>query len=394
MRFPGLLNLGLAIATPMAVSHAATFQTLYSFSGGVDGLAPYGKLVQDSAGILYGVTVSGGTAQRGNIFRFDPATSMLTNLYSFSGGVDGSNPQSGLALDAQGNLYGVTPHGGSTYTSPCSSGCGTIFKFNLSAGKLITLYSFTGKADGAQPIAALLLDGGALYGTASEAGSNPVCGVYGCGTVFRFKLSNKTFTTLHNFDGKDGTAPEARLVRGSSGLLYGSIGSGGAHGSGSVYQINHAGGALVSVHDFDYHVDGAYSDGDLTVRNGFVYGTEPAGGPTASNDGTVYKLALSGGALTTLYSFQGGNDGQSPAYGVVLGPKGLLYGATTQGGADGAGTLFDVNPANSAYLQIHSFAISDGTSPSGPLLAGSTGALYGVTSGGGSGHGTIFKIVP
>jgi uncharacterized repeat protein (TIGR03803 family) len=98
--------------------------------------------------------------------------------------------------------------------------------------------------------------------------------------------------------------------------------------------------------------------------------------------------------LTTLYSFQGPSDGLFPTGGVVFGAKGSLYGVTPQGGASGAGTLFSFKPGNGKFTTEHVFAISDGALPSGPLVADKAGTLYGVTSGGGSGHGTVFKLTP
>ena len=71
----------------------------------------------------------------------------------------------------------------------------------------------------------------------------------------------------------------------------------------------------------------------------------------------------------------------------------MLYGVTIQGGASGAGTLFTVS-ASGTYRQLHDFAIADGVTPSGALVLSSSGTLYGVTSGGGSGHGTVFAITP
>jgi uncharacterized repeat protein (TIGR03803 family) len=79
---------------------------------------------------------------------------------------------------------------------------------------------------------------------------------------------------------------------------------------------------------------------------------------------------------------------------VALDGNGLLHGATSQGGADGAGTLYQINLNRGAYKQVHSFMISDGEGPSGPLLAEPSGALYGLTSSGGRGQGTIFKFTP
>ena len=383
-----VFGLVLSVGVAASAADASSFQTLYSFTGGADGSSAYGRLVMDSAGILYGVTVSGGDFSRGTVFSLDPASSTLTTLYSFTDGADGGNPQTGLALDAKGNLYGVTGAGGSTVN--CNLGCGTMFKLNVSSKKFTVLHTFTGLADGSQPFGALLLVGNTLYGTTTYGGTGGDCGSNGCGTLFKFVLPSKIFTTAHEMVFADGANPMAVLSRGKSGLLYGSAPGGGTTGRGTVFSFDTASNTVAVLHNFDYHVDGAYSAADLTIKDGFIYGTTRVGGPTDDSDGTIYKLELSTNILTTLYSFTGQGDGLFPTYGVVFGPSERLYGGTDQGGGSGAGVLFRFSPKNLAFKTIHDFSGADGSFPSGSLLYAS-GSLYGVTSGG---HGTVFKIIP
>ncbi len=247
---------------------------------------------------------------------------------------------------------------------------------------------------GAQPIGPVLLDAGQLYGTTTYGGTGAGCPTQGCGTVFRLAPTTKTLTTLRELVPNDGIAPVATLVRAPSGLLYGTASEAGPHGSGTVFRLDLSSETFAVVHGFDYHVDGSGSDADLLIKKGFTYGTMRAGGPTAAGDGTIYKLDPGTGTVTTLYSFPGQGGGIFPDFGVVAGAKGLLYGATVQGGGSGAGTLFQFNPKTLAFAMSHDFDISDGVAPSGPLLADKSGALYGVTSGGGHGSGTVFKLVP
>lgn len=390
MRALALWGFGLVLGAAQA-AQAGSFQTLYSFSGGADGKAPFGRLVM-SNGLLYGVTLVGGTSQAGNLYSFDPATGVVTSLYSFTGGADGGFPQVGMELDNHGNLYGVTAQGG--LTAHCNQGCGTIFKFSIATGKFRTLYNFTGLADGAEPLAPLTLYKNTLYGSTIGAGTGGDCGISGCGTIFKFDPAAKTLTTLRALMRADGILDEGRLAPGPSGLLYGTSSEAGPNGSGAVFGINPSTGAYSIIHGFDYHVDGAYSDADLLIQGGQIYGTEHAGGPTNANDGTVFKLDPGTGALTTLYSFQGTTDGLFPAFGVILGKHGNVLGQTAQGGQSGAGTLFELNAKTLVLKTIEDFDISDGEAPSGRLLADGRGGYYGVTSGGGRGAGTIFRVVP
>ncbi len=195
---------------------------LYRFKGKADGRAPFGALIRDSAGNLYGTTMKGGTSRAGVVFKLDP-TGKETVLYSFRGGADGRTPQAGLMRDAAGNLYGVTLHGG-------TSGAGVVFKLDT-AGKQSVLYTFSGGADGANPVASLIQDAdGNLYGTAANGGAS------GVGVVFKLDTAGKQ-TVLHSFNKKDGAFPGAALVRDVDGNFYGTTAGGGAFGKGVVFKL-------------------------------------------------------------------------------------------------------------------------------------------------------------
>ena len=386
---PALLC-GAFMTIQIGAANAASFQSLYSFAGGTDGSLPYGKLAVDKSGNLYGTAVSSGAGGGGTVFRFSQSTGVLTTLYAFSlGGLTGSNPQAGVTLAGTNTLYGVTEAGGPS--TNCSYGCGTVFKLNIATQKLTTLYSFTGLADGGEPLGGLVIDkAGVLYGTTVRGG-------VGSGTIFRLDPATKAFTTLHQFgvaSAEDGVGPDAAMVLGSSGLLYGTASAGGPHGSGTVFSIDPSSGAFTLLHGFDYHVDGSGLDCTLIFKGTSLIGTTYAGGPTTYNDGTVFSLDPSSGSVTTLYSFTGGTDGLFPDPGVINGPNGRVYGTADQGGSHGAGTAFAVNPKTGKFTLEHDFVISDGSQPSGALAEDKSGALYGVTSGGGRGDGTIFVIRP
>jgi uncharacterized repeat protein (TIGR03803 family) len=84
---------------------------IYSFTGGLDGALPYGRLARDRIGNLYGTTLNGGTYDYGTVFQLTP-NGTETVLHSFAGGVDGQYPYAGLVRDRQGHLYGTTISGG------------------------------------------------------------------------------------------------------------------------------------------------------------------------------------------------------------------------------------------------------------------------------------------
>jgi uncharacterized repeat protein (TIGR03803 family) len=166
--------------TVFELDTTGAFTVLYSFAGYPDGGEPFGGLILDKAGNLYGTTYS---APWGTIFEID-TTGTLTTLYSFTGGGDGGSPMGGVVRDKTGNLYGTTYQRGNGVCRR-GEGCGTVFKLDTT-GTLTTLYSFTGGADGGNPYAGLILDGtGNLYGTARWGGELSHCWGYGCGTVFK-----------------------------------------------------------------------------------------------------------------------------------------------------------------------------------------------------------------
>jgi uncharacterized repeat protein (TIGR03803 family) len=123
---------------------------LYSFSGGADGAFPRTDSVRDAAGNLYGTTSGGGSASgsfgNGVVFKLAPA-GQETVLVTFTGGTDGALPYGGLVRDSAGNLYGTTSAGGAFQW-------GNIFKLDKT-GKETVLYSFTGGTDGSCPMSRL-----------------------------------------------------------------------------------------------------------------------------------------------------------------------------------------------------------------------------------------------
>lgn len=177
---------------------------LYSFTGGADGGYPHSGVIRDAAGNIYGTTYNGGTAGEGVVFKLD-AAGQESVLYTFSGGVDGSNPW-GLIHDAAGNLYGTTYRGGAT-------GCGVIFKIDA-ASHYMVLYDFN-YSNGCTPMAGVVGDpAGNLYGTAYSVSQ-------GGGIVYKLdRLGN--YSVLHRFVGSgDGDGPFSGLTRDQAGNLYG-----------------------------------------------------------------------------------------------------------------------------------------------------------------------------
>jgi uncharacterized repeat protein (TIGR03803 family) len=256
---------------------------LYSFAGTPDAEDPYAALVRDKDDTFYGTSIYGGAAGGyGTVFSLD-STGEETVLHSFASNPDGADPYGGLIRDADGTLYGTSVYGGT------AGGYGTVFKLNK-AGKFTLLHSFSGTPDGVNPHSALIRDNkGDLFGT-TEYGGN----AGGYGTVFEITAAGK-LKLLHSFAGMpDGSNPYASLVRDTAGNLYGTTFYGGVNGYGSVFELSKS-GKLSVLHSFNYSPDGGHPVGGLIIdQAGNLYGTTSAGGDTScgfSGCGTVFEVA-------------------------------------------------------------------------------------------------------
>ncbi len=314
----------------------------------------------------------------------------VTTLHSFDRD-DGLQPIGALVDGGDGYLYGTTQYGGSGVTNPA----GTVFRITP-AGSLTTLYTFEFQVDGDEPFAGVLrLDDGTLFGTTRGSGSFN-------GSVFAL-ASTGDFTNLHTFtgyfSGADGGHPEAPLVDGGDGNLYGTTTDGGASNIGSLYRID-AENQYSLVHSFSGSLgpeDGATPRGALVLGDdGALYGTTSALGPTqpSLSVGTVFRFTPGSNDVTTIHAFTG-TDGSGPNSTLVKALDGYLYGTTSNGGAHSLGTVFRISE-NGDFENLHSFdsAAGDGGNPVG-LAAGTDGNLYGTTNAGGAHYfGTIFRIRP
>ena len=203
-----ILAVLVVVAAPAA--QAQTFKSLYSFGNSPDGATPYGGVVGDELGNLYGTTSAGGASGFGAVYKLSK-TGRETVLYSFTGATDGSVPYAGLVMDKAGNLYGTTRFGG-------SSDGGTVFEVNPESRLETVLHSFAGQPDGAEPFSGVILDkSGNLYGATFAGGS------VNDGTVYKVNIQTQQETVLYSFTGDpDGGDPVyGNLLMDKSGNLYG-----------------------------------------------------------------------------------------------------------------------------------------------------------------------------
>lgn len=304
----GCQGLGCGIVyklTPTRTGYAES--VLYVFAGGADGEDPTGNVIIDAAGALYGTTVGGGYKEArcapvtcGTVFKLTPAPGggyTERVIHRFKGGKDGGLPYGGLIEDAAGALFGTTSTGG----GGCSSfTCGTVFKLapvgalGRSGYRKTTIHAFRGGAnDGAQPLAGLVADaGGSLYGTTRYGGGTPCAENAGCGTVFKLIAAGAGFTesVIYDFrpstEPSDGIFPQSPVVVGRGGTVYGTTLSGGSGprgGDGIVFSLT----PLRS---------GGYGETILLQFKGLTDGQSPMAGLAVDAHGKLFGTTDSGGS--------------------------------------------------------------------------------------------------
>lgn len=280
-------------------------RVLYRFGGGTDGFLPSGGMIVDASGALYGMTTWGGVSGYGTAFKLTPSGSGYAEsvIYSFTlDNGDGGMPQAALVADAHGVLYGTTSGGGNGWGSEClaEGGCGTAFTLTPSGSGYTeaVIHSFhdaNDLSDGIFPSAGLAWGpGGTLVGTTAVGGSGAAAGtVY---TLTPVGSGSYAESVAYSFQGgTDGSDPNASVIVGARGVVFGSTAYGGGASGGSGYGVVFA----------------------LTPR------------------GSTYGERL-------VYRFAGGQLGAEPN--AVLRAHGTLYGTTANGGPSGAGMVFKLGP--------------------------------------------------
>jgi len=388
------------IALSLVTASATTTDVIFSFEE-KEGEYADTDLETDSAGNIYGTTVLGGEFGSGTIFQLTPTPNgwQHTVLYSFTGGADGGEPYKGVTIDWRGNLYGTAVTGGS---GSCEGGCGVVYKLTKSGGtwNQTVIHAFTGGDDGSGPGARVTVDrGGNVYGM------TPTGGTYGVGTIYKIRphAGSWDFQVIHTFTGgADGASGSAGRMLLELNRLYGAATVGGLYGSGVVFKLT-----PTAFGEWDFRVlysfhgqpDGSFPYGALLRVSGKIYGTTYYGGE--NNIGAVYELSprrVGEWDGRVIYSFQTGSDGNSPISNLVRDPVGNLYGTTSEGGL-GSGTIFKLTPIGGGQWTesvVHAFeGPPDGGFSYNGMVVDRFGNFYGATVHGGTeDDGSVYKFTP
>ncbi|HTT97060.1 MAG TPA: choice-of-anchor tandem repeat GloVer-containing protein [Rhizomicrobium sp.] len=425
------------VAAAVAASAAPQFSVIHTFTGGTDGAYPTIGLLRGADGSLYGTTEGGDVKSTfGTVFKLSPpvhdgASWTKTNLYAFQGRKDGAYPWTRLIFD--GNTAALL---GTTAGDDGHGDIGTIFrlappKHDGNPWTEQILHRFKGGTDSGFPYDGLVQDPatGAIYGTAyGNSGSGDF------GTVFGYTpdIQHKNWSeTLHyNFTAMEGNGafPEAGLVLGSGGLLYGTTLGGGAQddscftngvggfipGCGTVFSVNVATGEanFLLLPSFTTKQPVYFSYGELLLDdNSNIFGLSQGGAfpldkcklKNHTTCGTVFTMLPESDTKAKVISkLIGANSGQSEGGLIWNQAKTVLYGTTTIGGpgcdADkkyGCGVVFKLTQDGKDwdYSVIYAFTGGADGYRARDLVIDGNGTLYGEAElGGANGVGTVFKI--
>jgi uncharacterized repeat protein (TIGR03803 family) len=359
----------------------STITTLASFDGS-HGTSSSG-LVVDSQGNLYGATQSSTSAP--TAFEVAAGSGQITPLATLSPWI--SSPlatriNGGLTIDHAGNLYG------SAYSiSPLGTVFGRIFELAAGSGAFTDLADFRGLPG------ALVLDGnGNLFGAATRSGLS------GDDIVFEVVAGSGTVATLASFNGTNGSSPtSSALVMDPAGNLFGTTQAGGAFGGGTVYELAAGSGAVTALASFD-STSTFDKSGLVMGKSGNLFGTYTEYlGHFIGIESRVYEVAATGNTMTTLSALDQRAVGRFSSSALKMDGAGKLFGTTAQSGfSDGGttqGSMIEVATGTGEVTILATFDGANGANPQGSLVMDNTGNLFGATTqSGASGFGTVFEV--
>jgi uncharacterized repeat protein (TIGR03803 family) len=365
---------------------------LAGFNGTTTGCGPDSSLIRDAHGNVYGTTSRGGANSLGTVYEVAAGSGTITTIASFTS-LSGYNTETGLVMDASGNLYGTTPQGGANFE-------GTVFEVAAGSSTVTPLASFT-SGNFNQGSSGVVIDAhGNLYGTTYEGGTNSQ------GSVFEVVHNSGAITTLASFGSSTGTYPSSGLVMDSAGNLFGTTSRGGVNSSGTIFELATGGSSITELASLSTGNEFDQSAPLAIDSHGNLFGTTAFGG--TSFDGTVYELANGSSTVATLVSFNG-TDGGNPSAGLLIDSSGDLYGTTTRGGnpsyypnvfevAAGSGTITTIAQFNGTDGNT-GFDLDEGDDLNGimpSVIMDAQGNLYGAAPEGGPNgyYGAVYEIAP
>jgi uncharacterized repeat protein (TIGR03803 family) len=307
-----------------------TVVVLHSFAGS-DGSNPGAMLTLGTDDNFYGTTTTGGTANFGVLYKISGGGT-YTILHDFAGGTDGSAPYGPPIEGADGNFYGTT--------SGTGVNAATIYKYTRSSGAYSVIYTFNAATTGSSVYGLIQGSDNLLYVTANGGGAK------GCGTLVRISTSGVA-RGIHTFDCKGGgpANPIAPLIQASDGNYYGTSQGGGSAQQGTLFQVTPAFKVNVI---YSFGVKGQTAKGPeaglVEGTDGNLYGSVPP----SQNPDVLFSSTFSG-SYSTLYTFASGDTTDA---GLLQHTSGVFYGLSQTGGTHSDGFVYSLDMKLGAFVAL------------------------------------------
>src|SRR6185295_12541724 len=195
-----------------------------------------------------------------------------------------------------------------------------------------------------------------LWGTCGFGGAS------GFGAIIKSDSTGANFHVVYSFDSISGSLPLGNLCSGGNGKLYGVTSEGGYGDSCVCFSYDTTTGIYTDFHDFVLNIDSGWeaTSGMMLAADGMLYGLAAQGG--LDNEGVLYRVDPAIDSYSPIYNFSSSTGG-APEGGLIQLSDGKLYGMTSGGGQNGAGVIFNFNPANNTYLDLYDFNATTGAGP-------------------------------
>lgn len=392
---------------------ATAYQILREFRAGQQYERFSGGLLEAPEGTLIGCEPMAGKLGKGSIFRIGLDGKGFTNIHEFVGNPeDGALPNS-LVQGADGMIYGTTTMGGRT-----SKQYGTIFRIQPDGSGYEMLFDPGANQDnpgGGQPELTAVASSGNFYGVGGYTELIRFSPIYAQVDVL-ISTSGSTRTVNRpggkmNIPNPDQGKAIGPIIPGPENRLYGSSAQGGRTQKGAIFSIDSDGGDYKTLHEFaiDQQEGVAPAESLVLGNDGLLYGVTQKGGTgtqrgDSTGRGTIFRLRADGSNFEVVKHLGADlREGSGPSGALIAGADGAIFGATRSGGPGDGGVIFRLEPATKKYDVLHSFDRSSdnpqsisaikGAHPTARLLIGSDGALYGIASHGGTQMGgVLFRV--
>jgi uncharacterized repeat protein (TIGR03803 family) len=330
-----------------------TLQVVYSFDRFSTKRPSSGVLVDSAAQKIYGSCTAGGrvNVSKGGIFSYDLVTDSFKIIYDCYGAAGGESPVGAPVQTKSDEVWGTDMYGG-------AHSYGTIYSLNLTTGlKQIRKSFWPFQGTGYDAYQSPTFVNGKAYGLTHGSTSSGA----GLGVLYEFDTASNTYTVKRQLTGVTGNQPQGRMVLHGNGRLYGTTTTGGLNGRGTFFEYDPVTDTFIIRHHFQNANTGGVCTGMLMVHpNGQIYGLASNGGLNGA--GTLFAYDTATKTLSKKADLAD-SSGSYPLGGLTLARNGKMYAVTNMGGSAGGGTLMEYDPSTNAISGKLSFTGANGYKP-------------------------------